>query len=291
MTSDEGRTPEGAPERLCWRSRKPPPCATRDGRERLARSSSRWTRREQAARWNDGLKRREARRRQPHLRRPRQAKDRKIVVVEEEAERVRIIFRRYLELGSLNPTLAPLLLPRPSASLVAPAWHRSCRASCPGASCKPRSQNGEGPMPSGPSGEPSCAGLSPLTYAQETNWPSKTVTVVVGFGAGGATDVMARMPSRKLSEDDLKQAFVVENRVGGAGNVAATYVARSVPDGILYFSLPLHKSLLRPKIQVVGYDPIADFAPVSTCGSGPFILVIRPSIPVGWHDYMMIASN
>jgi hypothetical protein len=54
-----------------------------------------------------GLKRREARRRQPHLRRPRQAKDRKIVVVEEEAERVRIIFRRYLELGSLNPTLAP----------------------------------------------------------------------------------------------------------------------------------------------------------------------------------------
>src|SRR6266576_5170514 len=67
--------------------------------------------------------------------------------------------------------------------------------------------------------------LPPLTHAQETNWPSKTVTVVVGFGAGGATDVMARMASRKLSED-LKQAFVVENRVGGAGNVAATYVAR-----------------------------------------------------------------
>ena len=70
--------------------------------------------------------------------------------------------------------------------------------------------------------------IPPLTHAQETNWPSKTVTVVVGFGAGGATDVMARMPSRKLSED-LKQAFVVENRVGGAGNVAATYVARRRP--------------------------------------------------------------
>jgi len=72
--------------------------------------------------------------------------------------------------------------------------------------------------------------LPPLTHAQETNWPSKTVTVVVGFGAGGATDVMARMASRTLSED-LKQPFVVENRVGGAGNVAATYVARSAPDG------------------------------------------------------------
>src|SRR5262245_4808826 len=61
--------------------------------------------------------------------------------------------------------------------------------------------------------------LPALTYAQETSWPSKAVTVVVGFGAGGATDVMARMASRKLSED-LKQPFVVENRVGGAGNVA-----------------------------------------------------------------------
>src|SRR5215470_12488088 len=116
--------------------------------------------------------------------------------------------------------------------------------------------------------------LLPLTHAQETNWPSKTVTVVVGFGAGGATDVMARMASRTLSED-LKQPFVVENRVGGAGNVAATYVARSAPDG--HTLSP--QIAATPKIQAVGYDPIADFPPVSTFGSGPFILVIRPSIP------------
>ena len=120
--------------------------------------------------------------------------------------------------------------------------------------------------------------LSPLTHAQETNWPSKTVTVVVGFGAGGATDVMARMASRKLSED-LKQPFVVENRVGGAGNVAATYVARSAPDGHTLFFAASPQIAATPKIQAVGYDPIADFAPVSTFGSGPFILVIRPSIP------------
>ena len=121
--------------------------------------------------------------------------------------------------------------------------------------------------------------LLPLTHAQETNWPSKTVTVVVGFGAGGATDVMARMASRKLSED-LKQPFVVENRVGGAGNVAATYVARSAPDGHTLFFAASPQIAATPKIQAVGYDPIADFAPVSTFGSGPFILVIRPSIPV-----------
>ena len=75
------------------------------------------------------------------------------------------------------------------------------------------------------------------------------------------------------------------------GNVAATYVARSVPDGHTLFFAASPQIAATPKIQVVGYDPIADFAPVTPVGSGPFILVIRPSIPVGWHDYMMIASN
>jgi tripartite-type tricarboxylate transporter receptor subunit TctC len=116
------------------------------------------------------------------------------------------------------------------------------------------------------------------THAQEAVWPSRNVTVVVGFGAGGITDVMARMASKKLSED-LNQAFVVENRVGGAGNVAATYVARSAPDGYTLFFAASPQIAATPKIQAVSYDPIADFAPVSIFGRGPFVLVIRPSIP------------
>jgi tripartite-type tricarboxylate transporter receptor subunit TctC len=116
------------------------------------------------------------------------------------------------------------------------------------------------------------------THAQEAVWPSRNVTVVVGFGAGGITDVMARMASKKLSED-LNQAFVVENRVGGAGNVAATYVARSAPDGYTLFFAASPQIAATPKIQAVSYDPTADFAPVSIFGRGPFVLVIRPSIP------------
>jgi tripartite-type tricarboxylate transporter receptor subunit TctC len=117
-----------------------------------------------------------------------------------------------------------------------------------------------------------------LAHAQEPAWPSRTVTVVVGFGPGGVTDVMARMASKRLSED-FNQPFVVENRVGGAGNVAASYVARSAPDGhTLFFAASPQISAI-PKIQTVSFDPIADFAPVSTFGSGPFVLVIRPSIP------------
>jgi tripartite-type tricarboxylate transporter receptor subunit TctC len=123
------------------------------------------------------------------------------------------------------------------------------------------------------------ASFAPVpAHAQEEVWPSKSVTVVVGFGAGGITDVMARMASKKLSEN-LNQAFVVENRVGGAGNVAATYVARSAPDGYTLFFAASPQIAAIPKIQAVSYDPMVDFAPVSIFGRGPFMLVIRPSIP------------
>jgi tripartite-type tricarboxylate transporter receptor subunit TctC len=121
--------------------------------------------------------------------------------------------------------------------------------------------------------------LTPLlAHAQETVWPSRTVTVVVGFGAGGITDLMARMASKKLAED-LNQPFVVDNRVGGAGSVAAASVARAAPDGHTLFYAASPQLGVTPKIHSVSYDPMADFAPVSTFGIQPFILVTRTSIP------------
>src|SRR6188768_921740 len=62
--------------------------------------------------------------------------------------------------------------------------------------------------------------VSGATLARATDWPAKPVTVVVGYAAGGNTDVMARMASKKLSED-LKQSFIVENRIGAGGALAA----------------------------------------------------------------------
>ena len=123
------------------------------------------------------------------------------------------------------------------------------------------------------------ASLAPASNrAQGTDWPSKAVTVVVGLSAGGSTDLMARIASKKLSED-LNQTFVVENRVGGGGIVAASHVARAAPDGYtLFFAASPHIAVV-PKIQTVNYDPIADFAPVSAFSTGPFILAINSSIP------------
>jgi tripartite-type tricarboxylate transporter receptor subunit TctC len=104
------------------------------------------------------------------------------------------------------------------------------------------------------------------------------VTVVVPFAAGGNTDIMARLASRKLSET-LKQNFVVENRLGAGGAIAATYVAQAAPDGYTLFFAAAPQIAVVPNVQKVNYDPQKDFTPVSIFGTGPFILAISTAIP------------
>src|SRR6185295_8219605 len=112
-----------------------------------------------------------------------------------------------------------------------------------------------------------CLVLPTSLHAQGTDWPTKTVTVVVPFAAGGNTDVMARMASSRLSTE-LKQNFVVENRVGAAGALAAAYVAQATPDGytLLFGAAP--QIAVVPRIQKVSYDPLKDLVPVSVFGTG-----------------------
>jgi tripartite-type tricarboxylate transporter receptor subunit TctC len=123
-----------------------------------------------------------------------------------------------------------------------------------------------------------CLVLPTSLHAQGTDWPTKTVTVVVPFAAGGNTDVMARMASSRLSTE-LKQNFVVENRVGAAGALAAAFVAQATPDGytLLFGAAP--QIAVVPRIQKVSYDPLKDLVPVSVFGTGPFILAINAAIP------------
>jgi tripartite-type tricarboxylate transporter receptor subunit TctC len=114
--------------------------------------------------------------------------------------------------------------------------------------------------------------------AQATDWPTRTVTVVTPFAAGGNTDIMARLSSQKLAEV-FKQAFVVENRVGAGGALAASYVAQAAPDGYTLFFAAAPIVAVLPKVQKVAYDPHKDFVPVSVFGTGPFILAISSAIP------------
>ncbi|MFL6797499.1 MAG: Bug family tripartite tricarboxylate transporter substrate binding protein [Xanthobacteraceae bacterium] len=120
--------------------------------------------------------------------------------------------------------------------------------------------------------------VSTSASAQGTDWPTRPVTVVVGYAAGGNTDVMARMASKTLSEE-LKQSFVVDNRVGAGGALAAAYVAQAAPDGYTLFFAASPQIAIVPQIQKVNYDPHKDFIPVSVFGTGPFILAITSAIP------------
>ncbi|HEY7242889.1 MAG TPA: tripartite tricarboxylate transporter substrate binding protein [Xanthobacteraceae bacterium] len=113
---------------------------------------------------------------------------------------------------------------------------------------------------------------------EAADWPARPVTVVVGYAAGGNTDVMARMASRTLSEQ-LGQSFVVDNRIGAGGALAAAYVAQAAPDGYTLFFAAAPQVAIVPRLQKVGYDPAKDFAPVSIFGTGPFILAISTAIP------------
>jgi tripartite-type tricarboxylate transporter receptor subunit TctC len=123
------------------------------------------------------------------------------------------------------------------------------------------------------------AGLSVATArAQATDWPTRTVTVVTPFAPGGNTDIMARLSSQKLAEV-FKQGFVIENRVGAGGALAASYVAQAAPDGYTLFFAAAPIVTVLPKVQKVAYDPHKDFVPVSVFGTGPFILAISSAIP------------
>ncbi len=118
---------------------------------------------------------------------------------------------------------------------------------------------------------------APGIHAAE--FPTRPITLIIGFAPGGPSDVMARILSRRM-EDILKQPLVIENRTGAGGGIAATAVARAAPDGhtlllatgsSLAINLSLYKNL--------GYDPEKDFEPISLVGVQTNVLYAHPSLP------------
>ena len=115
--------------------------------------------------------------------------------------------------------------------------------------------------------------------ASAQTYPSRTVTVVVPFPAGGSVDGVARILVQKLNES-IGQHFIVENRPGGAsGTVGANAVAKAAPDGYtLLVSASVH--VINPFLyKSVPYDVVADFTPVTLLADGPLIVSTTPSVP------------
>jgi tripartite-type tricarboxylate transporter receptor subunit TctC len=111
-------------------------------------------------------------------------------------------------------------------------------------------------------------------------YPSKPISIIAVFGPGSASDTLCRVIGEPLSAA-LKQTVVVDNRPGANGALAATYVARSAPDGYTLLMATNSPLSAAPYIMKnVSYDPIKDFAPLTRVGSFTLMLVIDPNIPV-----------
>ena len=115
--------------------------------------------------------------------------------------------------------------------------------------------------------------------AAQDKWPSKPITYVVPFPAGGTTDILARLISQKLGPA-LGTTVIVENRAGAGGNIGSDFVAKAAPDGytILGGTISSHaiNVSLYPKLP---YDPVKSFAPVALIGTNANVLVVGAASP------------
>jgi tripartite-type tricarboxylate transporter receptor subunit TctC len=120
--------------------------------------------------------------------------------------------------------------------------------------------------------------LGGVPTASAQGYPTRPVRVVVGFPAGGPTDVIARLVSQKLS-DALGQQFFVENIGGAGGNTAAGQVARATPDGYTIMGISTG-FVVNPSLYAkVPYDPVKDFTAVTLVAASPNVVVVNPSVP------------
>lgn len=110
-------------------------------------------------------------------------------------------------------------------------------------------------------------------------YPAKPVRVIVGTSPGGSPDVFARLITAKMS-DAWGATFVVENKVGANGNIAAEMVARSAPDGYTLYFCDSAIWAINPHLYAkVPYNPLGDFAGVGTVATLPTFLTVHPSVP------------
>lgn len=110
-------------------------------------------------------------------------------------------------------------------------------------------------------------------------YPSKSVTVIVPQAAGGGNDAIARIVAQKLTEN-LKQSFIVNNKVGAGGNIGAQAAAQAPKDGYTLFLALSSVMLVNPALyKQPGFDPVTDFTPITAVATAPYLLVAHPSFP------------
>ena len=112
------------------------------------------------------------------------------------------------------------------------------------------------------------------------DFPVKPIRLIVPFGPGGTTDILARVVGERLGER-FGQQVLIDNRPGAGGNIAAEITARAAPDGYTIFLGSMGTQSINVSIYPkLAFDPIKDFAPISLVSNSANLLIVHPSIPV-----------
>jgi tripartite-type tricarboxylate transporter receptor subunit TctC len=121
--------------------------------------------------------------------------------------------------------------------------------------------------------------IAAMPSVQAADYPTKPITFVIGFAPGGPSDVLARVVTTRMGEI-LKQPFIIENRPGAGGSIAAQTVARAAPDGYTMLLATNGILVVNPHLyKNVGYDIYKDFEPISVLGIQPNVFYVHPSVP------------
>jgi tripartite-type tricarboxylate transporter receptor subunit TctC len=117
-----------------------------------------------------------------------------------------------------------------------------------------------------------------LASVHAQDWPNRPIKLLVGFGAGGGTDIAARLVAQGLSEI-LGQPVVVENRVGAGGMTAADAVTKGPKDGTMALMMSNAHAISAVMYKTLRYDPVNEFEMVSMVATAGLALVTRPDFP------------
>ncbi|CAM4076962.1 Bug family tripartite tricarboxylate transporter substrate binding protein [Bordetella tumulicola] len=122
-------------------------------------------------------------------------------------------------------------------------------------------------------------GSMAIAASAQAAYPDKPVHIVVGFSAGGTTDVIARIMAKELTQA-LGESFVVENKPGAGSNIATDYVKRAKPDGYTLLFVAVTSTINQTLYRNVSFDLTKDFDAIALGAKVPNILVVNPNVPV-----------
>ena len=119
-----------------------------------------------------------------------------------------------------------------------------------------------------------------ICAAHAQTYPTKPLSLVVGFAPGGSADSLARLLAQKLGSS-LGQPVIVDNKAGANGAIASEYVMRAAPDGYTLMLGYIATHAMNPALQKLRYDPVKDFEPVGMVGSSATVMVLNPDVRAG----------